>query len=100
MKCSRMCRNALRTSPCSVAIDRVDLEDLKRFLGNQEEFFIRLVENPMVLEHETFTDLILAINHLDEEMKARDSLVHLPSPTWHTSQAISSVPIHSWSLNG
>ena len=42
-------------------------------------FFLRLVENPMVFEHETFTDLILAINHLDEELKARDNLFQ-PAP--------------------
>jgi len=33
----------------------------------------------MVFEHETFTDLILAINHLTEELKARDDLSALPS---------------------
>ena len=72
-------QKCLQDQSCSVAIDQVDLEDLKRFLGNQEEFVIRFVENPMVLEHETFTDLILSINHLDEELKARDRLEHLPS---------------------
>ena len=48
---------------CSVAIDLVDLESLKSFLASHEDF-LRLVENPMVFEHETFTDLILALNHL------------------------------------
>jgi hypothetical protein len=33
----------------------------------------------MVFEHESFTDLILAINHLTEELKARGDLSGLPS---------------------
>ncbi len=32
----------------------------------------------MVFEHESFTDLILALNHLTEEMKARGDLSALP----------------------
>jgi hypothetical protein len=43
-----------------------------------EELMLRLAENPMVFEHESFTDVILAISHLTEELKARDSLSGLP----------------------
>jgi len=71
-------QKCLTNQSCTIVIDRVDLEALKRFLERQEEFLLRLVENPMVFEHETFTDLILAINHLDEELKARDDLSSLP----------------------
>jgi hypothetical protein len=63
---------------CSIAIDHVDLVDLKSFLISHEDFLLRLVENPMVFEHESFTDLILAINHLTEEVKERGDLVTLP----------------------
>ena len=63
---------------CSIAIDHVDLDALKSFLISHEDFLLRLVENPMVFEHESFTDLILAINHLTEEVKARGDLVILP----------------------
>jgi hypothetical protein len=37
------------------------------------------VENPMIFEHESFTDLILALDHLTKEMKARGNLADLPS---------------------
>jgi hypothetical protein len=57
---------------------RIDLEDLRIFLIDHEEFLLRLAENPMVFEHESFTDLILAFNHLTEEMKSRDDLSILP----------------------
>jgi len=69
----------LANHSCDVAIDLVNLDALKYFLVNHEDFLLRLVENPMVFEHETFTDLILAVNHLDEELKARDDLISLPT---------------------
>jgi len=63
---------------CSISLARIDLEDFRRFLIDNEEFLLRLVENPMVFEHESFTDLVLALSHLIEELKARGDLSTLP----------------------
>jgi hypothetical protein len=63
---------------CSVDIGKIDLEAARECYLKNEEFLLRLVENPMVFEHESFTDLILAISHLTEELKARDNLSGLP----------------------
>jgi len=63
---------------CGVAINRIDPVSLRELLVSQEDFLLRLVENPMVFEHETFTDLILAVDHLIEELKARGDLGSLP----------------------
>jgi hypothetical protein len=53
---------------------------------------MRLVENPMVFEHESFTDLIVALNHLTEEVKARGDLSILPpSDISHLSNDIQRV---------
>jgi hypothetical protein len=71
-------RKCLDDYTCSVSLARIDLEDFRKFLIDHEEFLLRLVENPMVFEHESFTDLILALNHLTEELKARDDLSALP----------------------
>jgi hypothetical protein len=62
-----------------VEIDRIDLDAAKDFFLKNEDFLLRLVENPMVFEHESFTDLILAISHLTEELKARDRVSGLPN---------------------
>jgi len=56
-----------------------DLELLREFLANQREFMLRLLENPTLLEHERFTDLLWAIFHLQEELSARRSLEALPA---------------------
>ncbi len=68
----------LAQHPCSVSIDLLDLHLLQEFLFAHEEFALRIVENPMVFEHESFTGLMLALGHLIEEMKARKGLATLP----------------------
>jgi hypothetical protein len=71
-------RKCIEEYSCSVSPARIDLQTLRSFLIDHEEFLMRLVENPMVFEHESFTDLILALNHLTQEMKARGDLSTLP----------------------
>ena len=71
-------QECLNNYTCSVEFTRVDTQALLEFLVSKEDFLLRLVENPMVFEHESFTNLILALNHLTEEMKARGDLSSLP----------------------
>jgi hypothetical protein len=71
-------KEVMQKYSCGVEIDRIDLDAARDFLLKNEEFMLRLVENPMVFEHESFTDLILAISHLTEELKARGRLSGLP----------------------
>jgi hypothetical protein len=57
---------------------KVDLEKLKDFLASKRSFLVTLLENPNLLEHDRFTDLLWAVTHLDEELEARTSLTNLP----------------------
>jgi len=70
---------AMQDYSCSIETVRIDLDAVRDFLLKNEDFLLRLVENPMVFEHESFTDLILAVSHLTEELKARNSLSGLPA---------------------
>jgi len=74
----REAHEGLTSWECRIDPARVDREALRALLLQNEDFLLRIVENPMVFEHESFTDLILAITHLDEELKARADLLHLP----------------------
>ena len=56
----------------------IDLEELKAFLIRKRPFLLRLLENPNLLEHELFTDLLWAAFHLTEELEARPSVTDLP----------------------
>jgi hypothetical protein len=50
------------------------LAALKGFLSARREFLLRLLENPNLLEHESFTDLLWAVLHLAEELDCRTHL--------------------------
>ena len=48
------------------------------FLIQKRGFLLRLLENPNLLEHERFTNLLWATFHLAEELEARESMKNLP----------------------
>ena len=56
----------------------IDLEGLRTFLVQKRGFLLGLLENPNLLEHERFTDLLWATFHLTEELEARQSFEGLP----------------------
>lgn len=62
----------------AIEIDQFDLQDLKVFLLGQRDFLLRLLENPSLLEHESFTQLLLAVFHLTEELVCRNDFKNLP----------------------
>ena len=55
-----------------------DLEKIRNFLKERRQFLLGLLENPNLLEHESFTDLLWAVFHLTEELVFRKSLKGLP----------------------
>lgn len=57
---------------------REDLMQLRTFLHEKRDFFLRLLENPNLLEHETFTELLWSAFHLTEELTARMDLLTIP----------------------
>ncbi len=62
-----------------IEIQAGGLEELKSFLIEKRNFLLRLLENPNVLEHESFTDLLWAIFHLTEELACRVDVGKLPA---------------------
>jgi len=67
----------------------IDLQALKSFLDRERDLILRLLENPNLLEHERFTDMLWAVSHLAEELEARPQLQNLPkSDEAHIGQDI------------
>lgn len=62
-----------------VEIININLSNLRSHLVGKREFLIRLLENPTLLEHESFTGLLRAVFHLTEELQSREDIVNLPS---------------------
>jgi len=57
---------------------RGNLENIRNFLKKKRQFLLNLLENPNLLEHESFTNLLWAVFHLTEELTLRRSLKELP----------------------
>lgn len=50
---------------------KLDTLRLKGYVASKRDFLLRLIENPNLLEHESFTELLLAYFHLIEELSSR-----------------------------
>jgi hypothetical protein len=68
----------LKNYDYKVKIQKVDLEGLRTFLVGEREFLLRLLENPTLLEHESFTELLRSVFHLTEELEKREQVKQLP----------------------
>jgi len=68
----------LRGYVYGIDIQLVDLKNLNTLLAGEREFLLRLLENPNLLEHESFTELLWAIFHLLEELANRPDFTGLP----------------------
>lgn len=71
-------RERLRNHEYEVEIQKVHLEDLRAFLVGKRDLMLRLLENPNLLEHESFAQLLWAVCHLTEELGYREDLGQLP----------------------
>jgi hypothetical protein len=70
---------AARGFPYELDLPPAALEDLRGFFENKRSFLVLLLENPNLLEHDRFTDLLWAVFHLAEELDfRRGSLDSLP----------------------
>ncbi|HSB06308.1 MAG TPA: hypothetical protein VLK23_14055 [Thermodesulfobacteriota bacterium] len=59
-------------------IQREGLSQLKALLREKRDFLLRLLENPNILEHESFTSVLRAVFHLAEELDYREDFESLP----------------------
>lgn len=66
--------------PCWVQLDEVDLSEIKSILDEKADFLLRLLENPLVAEQGSFSDLLRSVFHLRDELLNRPNLSDLPKP--------------------
>jgi hypothetical protein len=75
----RQAMETARTFSYRIQVTPQALRDLRACLLDNRSFLLGLLENPNLLEHERFTDLLWAVFHLVEELEMRpDSLEGLP----------------------
>lgn len=55
-------------------VEDINLELLREFLGKNRDFMLKIIENPTLIEHEFFSELMMALFHLLEELTNRGDL--------------------------
>ena len=56
----------------------IDFAILYNWLESKRDFILRLLENPALLEHGPFTELLRALSHLMDELSRRSNFTTLP----------------------
>jgi len=64
---------------CTPVPTTKSLGELKALLAAERVFLLGLLENPNLLEHESFTEMLWAVFHLAEELEAREDFSKLPA---------------------
>ena len=64
--------NKLKNYKANIEIDRMSLTTLSEFLTERRSFLVNLLQNPNLLEHQTFTETLMSIFHMTEELAARN----------------------------
>ena len=76
----------------SIDSKRSDLGEVRTFLMSKRQFLLTLLENPHLVEHESFTNLLLSILHLTDELENRHYFTKLPESDFkHLSDDIKRV---------
>lgn len=64
----------LKKEKYKIDITKIDLSGIKDFIASQKDFLTRLLENPILYEHESFTELLRTVFHLYEELEYRKNI--------------------------
>jgi hypothetical protein len=70
-------RAVLENRDYQINVKDNNLKELQKFIVDKRAFLLRLLENPNLLEHENFTELLWAVFHLAEELSHRKKVRNL-----------------------
>jgi hypothetical protein len=62
----------------SIAATAAELVKMKEMLLSNKTMILMMLENPSLLEHDSFTDMLWAVFHIADELLCRDDLADLP----------------------
>ncbi len=64
----------LRKHNFDIDFKKVNIKRLRSILIDNKRFFVRLIENPNLLEFDSFTNLLKAVFHLTDELEKRKGI--------------------------
>lgn len=71
-------RTRMKGHSFTVDVRHIDMPNLRTFLRDNTPLFLRILQNPYLLEHEAFSELMRAVLHLKEELIHRSDFSDLP----------------------
>lgn len=72
-----------------IEIKEDNLLILRDFLTRKKDLMLRLLENPNLLEHDSFSNFLLAVFHLEEELEHRKEIKRLsPADREHLAEDV------------
>lgn len=71
--------NTVKGFQFKMACNAEQLVVLRDFLYANKQYLLRMFDNPNLLEHDAFTEMLWALYHVTEELESRESLDELPN---------------------
>lgn len=71
-------RNKLARHDAGITSESINFDSLSNYLREKSDLLLRQLENPDLIEHEAFTELLWATVHLRDELMYRDNFDILP----------------------
>lgn len=70
--------NASRNLGIRFSLKPADFAEMSAYLSERRDFLLRLLENPLLLDHELLTDSLMAVFHAHDELRLREDFGKLP----------------------
>ncbi len=70
----RVFKKKIKSYKPDLALTGDDLEEILHILESEKDDIQRMIENPMLLEHDTFSELLMAVFHMYKELSLRIDL--------------------------
>ncbi|MGL4774719.1 MAG: hypothetical protein ACRC2K_14240 [Clostridium sp.] len=64
-------KNTIKEYDCVLKIEYINLDSLNELLDKKDDFILNLIANPTLEEYEEFTDMLIAILHVKDELSYR-----------------------------
>lgn len=68
-----------------VKLEKLDLDRISEILNKEKDFLISLITNPTLMEHESFSDMVIALMHLREELTDRYNIRGYECVKWENA---------------
>ncbi|MGL5152820.1 MAG: hypothetical protein ACRC7N_19865 [Clostridium sp.] len=67
----KLLKETVESYDCELDINLMDLNNLNRILDEKDDFILSLISSPMLEEYDEFTDMLISLYHVRDELRTR-----------------------------